>query len=147
MLYMLSAYSHLEKAGHTVFILCHDNYSNRHEFCYRNNIDLHIQCHLNAGKGNYGLILYRDLAKDLAEIMGERLKKKLKLPNVKAQKLLSSTRGYACTLDSIPSLLLEPMFLDNDDHYNQIVRGDALFIIGKVVAESIIEWDKGGEKK
>jgi N-acetylmuramoyl-L-alanine amidase len=141
LLYAIAARGYLEKAGHNVYILCYDNYGARQEFCKINSFDLHIQCHLNAGKGDYSLIYCREneKAEKLAEKLAEKFKQ-LPVSKVTYKIATKETRGYECMMQSIPSLLLEPLFLDNDNHYEAIINGNACFTIGKLVAEGILEW-------
>jgi hypothetical protein len=58
-----------------------------------------------------------------------------------------STRGYGCIMNNIPSLLLEPLFLDNETHYEALVDEDACFVIGKAISESVLEWMKLTERE
>jgi N-acetylmuramoyl-L-alanine amidase len=154
MLYVMSAMYHLEQLDHIVYILCHGNYKDRQQFCLDNDIDLHMQCHLNAGKGSYGLIKLRknQNARMLAEFLATLWEETLPVSKVKIEEMVKTNgktpRGYSCVMSRIPSLLLEPMFLDNDKHYKKLLEDNCLFDIGKTISDAVSEWgkiDKGGE--
>ena len=142
LLYALSAYKHLERNGQTCFLMTYGNYSTRHTFCRNNSIGLHIQCHVNSGQGNYSLIYCRrgNTGIDLAEIISSKFLERLPVAKSKYQSIDRDVRGYSCLMNNIPSILIEPLFLDNENHYEELVNGDACFTIGEVIAESVLEW-------
>jgi N-acetylmuramoyl-L-alanine amidase len=149
LLYAISAMGYLEKADHIVFLACHDDYSARQEFCRKAKVDLHLQCHLNAGKGSYSLILYKENGAELlAQMLAVNLQDKLRqqITNAKVEKATKHVRGFNCIMKDIPSLLLEPMFLDNDEHYEFLVYKAGTMELGKIIADTIIQWDAGGRK-
>jgi N-acetylmuramoyl-L-alanine amidase len=144
LIYGLSAYGHLESAGHTVYLLTYGNYTVRHTFCKNNSIGLHMQCHVNAGQGNYSLIYCRtgNEGLELANEIALKFADVLPVSKAKVEEINSDRRGYGCIMSTIPSLLLEPLFLDNDEHYEELIEGDACFDIGKCISEGVLEWIK-----
>lgn len=146
LLYAVATKGHLEKHGHIVYLLCHGNYSARHQFCLDYNIDLHMQCHLNAGKGQYGLIGMRknNDGQELADIILAQWKECLPISKTVILPIVKNngkrTRGWPCVMSEIPSLLLEPLFFDNDKHHELIVNGDACIRIGKAITKAILQW-------
>jgi len=144
LLYAVAAMGYLEKDGHIVYLVCHDDYKYRQEFCRKVHADIHIQCHLNAGKGSYSLILYKDNgAEKLADIMLATFCNRIKcVTHTLKEHATKRVRGFNSIMKDIPSLLIEPMFLDNDKHYEYLVYKDGTMEIGKIIAEAITEWEK-----
>jgi len=146
--YVVAARKHLENAGHLVFLMAHDNYNKRHDFCTDMALDLHMQCHLNSPDGRYSLIMIRDDASDdtiaLTEIMSHKFKQWMgsTISKVDVKKLKGDDRGYACIAPDRPSLLLEPLFLKNDNHLKFLIRDDGIILLGKAIAESVNEWSQ-----
>lgn len=149
LIYATSAYGHLEKAGQICYLMTYGNYSVRHTFCRNNSIGLHLQCHVNAGEGDYSLIYCRkgNPGIELAEILSSKFRASLPVSKSKFLEINKSTRGYACLMNQIPSLLLEPLFLDNEKHYEALIDEDGCFTIGKAIAESVLEWMKLTERE
>lgn len=141
LLYAIAARGYLETAGYIVYLLCHGDYIERQKYCTANAFDLHIQCHLNACNGNYSLVYCREneKAKILAAIIADKFQD-LPILESKFEVATEETNGYNCMISTIPSLLIEPLFLDNEKHYKEIVEGNACFLIGKLLAEGILEW-------
>jgi len=143
LLYVVSAMGHLERDGHIVYLICNDDYKYRQEFCRKAKVDLHLQCHLNAGKGSYSLIRYKDNgAEPLVDIMLDKFLKLKDVTHITKEKATKRVRGFGSIMKDIPSLLIEPMFLDNDKHCEFLVYKTGTMKIGKIIAESIIEWGK-----
>ena len=147
LLYAVIARGLLEAKGHNVYLLSYGTYSFRHTFARKKiKPDIHVQCHLNAGKGSYSLFIHRKKDKEgkrLAEILQSKFKvveTKLKLSKHKRKAINKGDRGYGCLMLGVPSVLFEPMFLDNPKHFNLLIKGDAISIIGKQLAEAISQW-------
>lgn len=146
--YATVARKHLELLGHTAFILAHDNYVKRHEFCDSVKVDVHVQCHLNSPDGRYALILLSTDASDsciaFAEIMSHHFKKWLGslISKVDVLPIKADDRRYICLNPGSPSLILEPLFLKNDSHLKFMLHHDGLFMVGMAIAEAVNEWGK-----
>ncbi len=144
--YTVAAWKLLEAKSHVVYLLCHDNYSARQDFCDVIKADVHVQCHLNAGGGQYGLIAYRDDAPasgaKLASIMARNLERTAGevVSNVKINVLKDEDRGYLCLKPRTVSMLYEPMFLDKAEHLDFMVNKDGLNLIGAALADAINQW-------
>jgi len=144
--YVSVAIKELEKNGHTVYLLTHENYSRRQDFCDEVKIDVHIQCHINSPDGRYSLVECRDDAADscvaLTEILSHQLKRWLGfvISKVDVRKLKGDERGYACMKQNIPSLIFEPLFLKNENHLRFMLYENGLVMVGKALAEGLNEW-------
>ena len=142
MLYAALARGWLEKEGIPTVFLTYGTYGERHQFCKKVGVDLHLQCHLNAAKGSYGLIGYRstsaNICEPVADIFVNEFKDKLSLAKVNKLVLLKDDRRRNCTVAGIPSLLLEPLFLDNDKHFDYLINGDAIDDIAEAITCAVI---------
>lgn len=148
--YAVAAWKQLEHIGHTVYILCYDNYSKRQEFCDAIKADAHIQCHLNsaAAPGTYGLVVYRDdghvdsaklcsiVSRHLREGLGEVVSK------FEVKSLTKESRGYECLKPNMPSILFEPLFINNESHLNFMLNQNGLNTVGTCLADALDEWGK-----
>ena len=152
LIYALSTFQHLEKQGHLVYLLTHGNYSERKAFCRKIGAELHLQLHLNCAEkpGDYALIEYRKSNESkclaLAEIMKAEFSKELPVKKTDIRTMKKGDNGYICCMSGIPSLLIEPLFLNNEKHYKSIMDGDMLFVIGRTITNSILEWIGGEEE-
>jgi N-acetylmuramoyl-L-alanine amidase len=154
--YATSAWHELEKLGHTTFLLCYDNYSTRQAFCDVVKADAHIQCHLNAAGGKYALVAYREDAHLDSAKLGATVSHKLEtalgdviskvevriLRAENKEKGIKEDRGYLCLKENIPSLLFEPLFIDNEDHLQFMLQENGLEKIGIALATAVDEWGK-----
>ena len=149
MLYAVITQSLLEIEGHNVYLLSYGNYSVRQNFCKDNNIKLHLQLHLNAGKGSYSLIRYRKnngvRCSPLSHFISKEFDKTLPIKKCKILPYTSKERGYVCTMGDRTSLLLEPLFLDNSKHFKELIDGDAIWTISKAITNGIVKWIEGGD--
>ena len=149
LIYALSAFQHLEKQGHLVYLLTYGDYSERKKFCRKIGAELHLQLHLNSAEkpGDYALIEYRKSNENkcsaLAEIMKAEFTEELPVKKTAIWTMKKGDNGYVCCMSDIPSLLLEPLFLNNEKHYESMMDGDMLFTIGKAITNSILEWIGG----
>lgn len=148
--YAVSAWKQLEHIGHTVYILCYDNYSARQTFCDSIKADAHVQCHLNSAlsPGTYSLVAYRadghaDGAK-LSSIIARHLKEELgeAVSKVEVKPLTKDDRGYECLKPNMPSILFEPLFINNELHLSFMLNQNGLEIIGHSLADALDEWGK-----
>ena len=146
--YATIARKQLESLGHTTFLLAYDNYSKRHAFCNDVNVDVHVQCHLNSPDGRYALILHSDSAGDnciaLTEHMSHQFKRWLgsNISKVDVLPIKGDDKRYVCLNPGSPSLILEPLFLKNDNHLHFMLHKEGLVMIGMAIAEAIHEWGK-----
>jgi N-acetylmuramoyl-L-alanine amidase len=144
MLYAALARGWLEKEGIPTVFLSYGNYGERHQFCKRVGVDLHLQCHLNAAKGKYGLIGYRanyaGICEPVADIFAKEFRDTLNLTAVKKLPLLKNDRRRVCTVAGIPSLLLEPLFLDNPQHFDYLINGDGIDDIAEAITISVLTY-------
>lgn len=144
MLYAALARGWLEKEGIPTVFLTYGTYADRHKFCKQVGVKLHLQCHLNASNGNYGLIGYR--AKDsiicepVADIFAKEFKSKLNLIAVNKLVLSKEDKRQGCTVAGIPSLLLEPLFLDNPKHFEYLTVGDGIDDIAEAITCSVLTY-------
>ena len=147
--YTLVVFKHLESLGHTVYILSYDNYSKRKSFCDEVGIEVHIQCHINsaASVGRYARVLYREdneseSCKHLCEVISDKLIRWLgnKISKAEVIELKGNERGYECLKNNIPSILFEPMFINNDNHLRFMLYENGLIMIGMALATAIHEW-------
>lgn len=149
--YSVTAWKILENFGHTTFLLCYNNYSNRLEFCDLVKADIHVHCHINSAENknaDYGLVKYREdgnadnarichaVSRHLQEQLGPVISK------VDVKTLSKEERGFDCLKSNIPSILYEPLFIQNDDHLNFLLSEDGLVKIGTALANAINEWGK-----
>lgn len=146
--YAVIARKLLEAAGHQTFLLAHDNYIARHAFCNSVKVDLHMQCHVNSPDGRYALLLHSEDAGDncltFTEIMSHQLKKWLgsTISKVDVLPIKGDDRRFICLNPGSPSIILEPLFLKNDTHLKFMLHEEGLTMIGKAVAEAVVEWSK-----
>lgn len=146
LLYAVITRGLLESAGIQTILLCHTSYNSRHAFCKGTNVDVHLQLHLNAAKGSYSLIGYRDTHKHLcyplARIMADEFEEILPVSKCTLLEMTPRDRRIVCTMGGIPSLLVEPLFLDNDEHYDYILNGSGVEDIAEVITSSIVKWEE-----
>ncbi len=115
-------------------------YYQRIRWANENNVDLYFAGHLNAGGGKYGLIGILDREEDfeLATILSEMFKNSLKISDFRITKLGEKDRGYSCIAGcKCPIFLLEPVFIDNPEHFSQLKDGELCYKIGKVLLKFI----------
>jgi len=144
MLYAALARGWLEKEGIPTVFLTYGTYEERHKFCKEVGVELHLQCHLNAAKGKYGLIGYRAkdsaLCEPIADIFAKEFKEKLHLAAVNKLVLEHNDRRRVCTVAGLPSLLLEPLFLDNPEHFEYLTVGDGIDDIAEAITCSVLTY-------
>ena len=114
------------------------NYSKRHSWVNDNNIDLYFAGHINAGKGNYGLIEVVDdknQGKDYSNAITLSEMFCLEFTYIcKVIQLKKEDRGYGCIYGvKCPGFLLEPAFLDNPEHFEKLTQGDWIGKIAKIL--------------
>jgi N-acetylmuramoyl-L-alanine amidase len=132
--------------------------------------DIYIQGHLNAGRGNYGMLLaVNDLLSITLREIGygaeivKALQRKLKIPfkdrmdtiekSTGIYYLKPDERGYSIlTRFKCPAFILEPCFIDNDKHFDRLVNRDwtdkiaeGLTEAFKIIYNVYIKKEKGGE--
>lgn len=122
--------------------------------------DLYIQCHLNAGKGNYGLVMCvlgfdfsdRMLVSELRELevlYGQALAFSLtKILGIEVRDfdeakdfitdLNEEDRGAkVITKFRCPAFIYEPCFIDNDKHFEKLVSGEWLDGIAEAISDAV----------
>lgn len=114
-------------------------YSNRIKWANENKVDLYFAGHLNAGRGKYGMVGIADYRYEkYADVLASFFKQELKNDDFRVIIMDSGDRGYACIAHSFcPAFLLEPAFLDNDEHFEKLLNGDWLYRIGKAILKFI----------
>jgi len=154
--YAVAAWKQLEHIGHTVYLLCYDNYSKRQEFCDAIKADAHVQCHLNStsldtAPGSYGLVAYRadghvdsaKLSSIISRHLTEDLSEVVSQINVKAlTKDGKGYGGYGCLKSNMPSILFEPLFINNELHLNFLLNQNGINTVGTCLADALDEWGK-----
>lgn len=111
-----------------------------------------IQCHLNAGAGDYALTLYhntRPSDRALAQLIADNFGK---LPEIAAGKCFAAQpsphwthraryclEGYEGAPDEITAVLVEPWFLDTPSHQS-LAGGDGPQRVGSAIASAILAW-------
>jgi len=116
------------------------DYWKRREWVNKNfsEIDVYIQGHLNTGKGNYGMLLCvndllsiklreigygAEIVKALKEKLKIEFKDKLDEYSKSVYFLAPHERGYSIlTRFKCPAFILEPCFLDNDKHFENLAN-------------------------
>jgi len=120
------------------------DYWERRKFCDENLVDLYIQCHLNAGRGNYGLVLtvldkpaLDDLELEMGRLFVRIMEKETGIrykdwdgDKDKVQVLNQDDRGYSVLRKAdFLSYILEPAFIDNPKHFKALLEGDLILRI------------------
>ena len=81
---------------------------------------VYLSPHLNAGSGDYSLILYdgrSQKSEDLAEFVQRQWQEIEGMPPVRIKPVNMGDRGFVIVrFTKMPALILEPFFLDNPDH-------------------------------
>lgn len=125
--------------------------------------DIYLQCHLNAGKGNYGLIIcVMDFNEDekgikrdeqnskeilYGQVLGRNITKFLGLEVKDFDEakdivwvLERGERGYDIVKRFIcPAFIFEPCFLDNPEHFENLKSGVWIDAIARVIWKSCVE--------
>lgn len=146
--YIAAAKLALEAAGHVVVVLVTGTYDQRHAVAIRLAAEhteaLYIQCHVNAGGGEYALVEYdrrssagRRAASSIARALGE-------LAGVtvgQIRPLDSDDRGWTCIDDiwaapTMCGVLIEPGFIDSPEHAH-LWTADGLRLVGAAIADGI----------
>ena len=140
----------LETAGYITFLLAYDSYKARHQFCSDMDFDLHVQCHFNSSirPANYSALIFRKRDKD-GTALATIIKSKWTSTFSTRCHLWPATHKdkgwWYCLAKSIPSIILEPLFINNEDHLELLYHYDGFYKIGRSTADAITEWDKGEE--
>lgn len=118
-------------------------------------VNAHIQMHLNAGKGKYALVGYKDegphreTAKKMAQIFAETLENEFSrfpglITHVRVDACSSrSTEGlrrrifYCLERSPVPAILIEPLFLDNPKHNEFLVSQEGKAVLGVVYMKAM----------
>ena len=141
--YVTITRSLLEMRNVNTVLLTHQEYSQRKLFCKQVRADIHLQCHLNAAGGKYGLILYNEInptdCHSLASKIAKQFEANLPITLCKIEKMKEKDRRNSCVMDSIPSLLLEPLFLDNPDHFKFLQKDEGVVEIAKAIVAGILD--------
>jgi N-acetylmuramoyl-L-alanine amidase len=134
----------LEVKGINTVLLTYQTYSQRHAFCRSVKANVHFQCHLNSQNGKYGLILYRESNAEnslpLALKIADQFQKNLPISLCKLEAMGEKDSRNGCIMDGIPSLILEPLFLDNQTHYEFLNSDNGLVVIAESITQAIMEW-------
>ncbi len=138
--YATLTFQELTAKGYEAFLITSGSYSERHDWVNRHGIDLYLACHLNAGGGRYSLVEhYFDAGqktRQLAQIMADNFKNVLGTSAAKVWEIAKDGRGATCLQNTRPSaLLLEPLFIDNEDHLDIAVNKAGL--IARAIIKTI----------
>jgi len=125
--YITHAAGLLTAAGHTVHLLHSGSYDARHREALRlvgSERGLYVQCHLNAGKGTYGLVMHDGRSsegKHAAECFAATLGAMPEISRREVWPLTRDSRGWACIDGIWPAprmcgLVFEPGFIDAPAH-------------------------------
>ena len=103
---------------------------------------MYLACHLNAGGGRYSLVEHyynaRQRTRKIAGIMAENFKAILGTSAAKVWEIPKDGRGGACLKNTRPSaLLLEPLFIDNEEHLRIAAQKPEL--IAKAIVRSVVD--------
>lgn len=147
----------LESAGHHVYIFDDGTYRSRH--ARANTIAraiaepvAYLACHLNAGGGDYGMVLYdwrsgggAQLASELVKALSPRLaevgrsRTMLSSPD-QWGRAWSTIRGIYDGPAHISGACLEPAFMDTSKHH-PLFTSEGLKRIGEAIAVGLMSWD------
>jgi N-acetylmuramoyl-L-alanine amidase len=134
----------LELHGINTVLLSYDTYGCRQAFCKQIKADLHLQCHLNIAKGDYGLVLYRecdaDVSLPIALKVASQFEENLPISLCKTEAMKENDARCGCITKGIPALLLEPLFLDNTEHSTFLRSDDGIIAIASSVTQAILDW-------
>ena len=145
--YMRHAEDRLRELGHRVVIVSagegHD-YHRRWKIADSMKADVYVQCHCNAGRGDYGLVVHdprsskgKALAGRVRDALDDacpELRRTLASPGdrfPRAQNVIDGVKAVA--------LVYEPGFLDTPGH-NPLWRPAGLERVGIALADGIDEW-------
>ncbi len=140
--YATLAFQELTRKGYEAFLITSGTYAERHEWINRHGIDLYFACHLNAGGGRYSLVEYyydaSQRTRAIAKIMADNLKAILGTSAAKIWEIAKDGRGAACLKNTRPSaLLIEPLFIDNEEHLN--IAAEKPELIAKAIVQSVAD--------
>jgi hypothetical protein len=146
--YILAAEIRLRELGHRVVVMGDGRYEDRHTRAKAYKADVYVQCHVNAGKGDYGLAIYdsrSENGKKLAALLAESLVKE-------CPELKRATAGYTAAsgspfprawntikgvFDGRPvGICYEPFFIDRPEH-QPLAHAEGLARVGRALAEGI----------
>jgi N-acetylmuramoyl-L-alanine amidase len=148
--YIQRARAALEAEGHTVHLLDQGSYDDRHRAAIAladgrpGEPALYVQCHVNEGKGRYGLVEHdarSQRGRTAATCLADALKTLAEVPSVKVNALEKGERGWVCIDDIFDSatlcgVLYEPFFIDAPGH--AALRTPAgLKRVGEALAEGV----------
>lgn len=153
--YAANASQQLYALGHDSVLLTGCEYVERHagalRLLRRGQSGAYLACHLNAGGGSYGLVLYlpgHPRAQRLAEHIATTLAMLPELSTVRteaiagawsrAEPTLAGLRGHD---DVLPGVCLEPAFLDQPAH-RPLLDNAGLARIGRAIATGVDRWSR-----
>lgn len=137
--YVEPAGTELLALGHQVLVVLTGTYRERLQSAERWRADLVVWCHLNAGGGDYGLVLVdaRSPADSLSRRFAERFdvaaQEILPVAPVRVRDLRQGERGYSLVRTDLPVVVLEPLFLDTPGHQDAVARGGLLLVAAAIV--------------
>jgi hypothetical protein len=153
--YLLACESALLEMGHTVIPISDGWYSDRHRRInqYAGTFaagvpQVVIAAHLNAGGGDYGMVLYDHRSRSGPELAA-RISKQLRMvaPEINGVKCVPAkpddwTRNAYATIGGLMQpigICYEPAFMDKDTHQDILTR-EGLAAIGRSLAAGIDAW-------
>lgn len=153
--YAAAASQQLYTLGHESVLLTGCEYAERHagalRLIRRGQPAAYLACHLNAGGGSYGLVLYlpsHPRAQRLAEHIASTLAMLPELSKVRTEAITGAWSRAEPTLaglrgcdDVLPGVCLEPAFLDQPSH-RPLLDNHGLARIGRAVATGVDRWSR-----
>ena len=148
--YIGPAVVRLYELGHEVIVLGLGNYSYRHSLAnaqaalVRGARVAYVACHLNAGGGSYGLVIYHDAGShDLAQCLAVPLGAIPALSRVVVADTTRFPRARSTVVgidaEHIASVCYEPAFLDQIEH-RALLSSLGLERIGIALADGLHAW-------
>jgi len=149
--YAVKAYRYLsEYTDHDVFLVTSGSYRERHWWFNQHKMDLVLACHINSCVGvgaDYSLVEYfvaqkdNETTKKAAEIFSKCFGEFLPVEKSIVKVIGKENRGKYCIWDvDCPSLLLEPLFINNPIHLDFALNYS--YKIAGSICKSILEYDK-----
>lgn len=140
----------LRTLGHNVIVISDGPYADRHERAKRYKADVYVALHLNAGGGDYSLVLHDHrsangvkLAKHISDAFA-KLYPKMRHRVDPTGPNTAFPRGFPCisgVFDGKPvAALVEPLFIDNAIHQTYLMDPLEVAKLGQALADGIHSW-------
>jgi N-acetylmuramoyl-L-alanine amidase len=141
--YILAAEIRLRELGHQVVCMGDGRYADRHARVNGYKADVYVQCHVNAGMGDYGLAIHDSRSsggKRLAGLIAAELRELPELSRAVVGDTVAFPRAAAC-IQGVYSgkavgICYEPFFIDRPGHH-PLTSPEGLASVGWALAEGI----------